>query len=64
MQLLKDQIIYLKNNILYRYSIPTASSPMSIETIDIQLPSIKQFRFFQDKLYYIDDSNHPMWFYQ
>lgn len=64
MQLLKDLIIYLKNNVLYRYSIPTASSPMSIETIDIQLPSIKQFRFFQDKLYYIDDSNHPMWFYQ
>lgn len=64
MQLLKDHIIYLKNNVLYRYSIPTASSPMSIETIDIQLPSIKQFRFFQDKLYYIDDSNHPMWFYQ
>lgn len=64
MQLLKDHIIYLKNNVLYRYNIPTASSPMSIETIDIQLPSIKQFRFFQDKLYYIDDSNHPMWFYQ
>lgn len=64
MQLLKDHIIYLKNNVLYHYSIPTASSPMSIETIDIQLPSIKQFRFFQDKLYYIDDSNHPMWFYQ
>lgn len=64
MQLTKDQIIYLKNNVLYRYSIPTASSPMSIETIDIQLPNIKQFRFFQNNFYYIDDNNHPMWFYQ
>ena len=64
MQLMKDQIIYLKNNVLYRYSIPTASSPMSIETIDIQLPNIKQFRFFQNNFYYIDDSNHPMWFKQ
>ena len=62
MQFMKDQIIYLKDNTLYRYKIPTESSPMSIETIDIKIPSIKQFRFFQDKLYYIDDSNHPMWF--
>ncbi len=64
MQLSKDQIIYLKNSTLYRYRIPTESSPMSIETIDIKIPNITQFRFFQDKLYYIDDSDHPLWFKQ
>ena len=64
MQFMKDQIIYLKDKTLYRYRIPTESSPMSIESIDIKTTNIKQFRFFQDKLYYIDDSNHPMWFKQ
>ena len=58
MQLMKDKILYLKDNKLYQYSLPTTSSPMSIETINIQLPSIKQFRFFQNKLYYIDENNH------
>lgn len=64
MQLMKDKIIYLKDKNLYSYSIPAASSPMSIETIEIKIPSIKQFRFSQNTLYYIDDSNHPMRFYQ
>jgi hypothetical protein len=64
MQFMKDQIIYLKDNTLYRYRIPTESSPMYIETIDIKIPNITQFRFFQDKLYYIDDNDHPMWFKQ
>ena len=64
MQLMKDKIIYLKDKNLYSYSIPAASSPMSIETIEIKIPSIKQFRFSQNTLYYIDDSNHPMWFRQ
>ena len=57
MQLMKDQLIYLKDNKLYRYYLPTTSSPMSIETIDIQLPEIKQFHFFQNTLYYIDADN-------
>ena len=57
MQLMKDQVIYLRANKLYQYSLPTASSPMSIETIDIQLPEIKQFHFFQNTLYYIDADN-------
>ena len=59
MQLMKDQIIYLKDNMLFRYSLPTATSPMSIETIDIPLPDIKQFHFFQNTLYYIDERNIP-----
>ena len=57
MQLMKDQLIYLKDNKLYRYNLPTTSSPMSIETIDIQLPNIKHFHFFQNTLYYIDANN-------
>ena len=63
-QLMKDQVIYLKDKILYHYRIPTESSPMSIETIDIKIPNIKQFRLFRDILYYIDDSNLPMWYKQ
>ena len=57
MQLMKDQIIYLKDNKLYRYNLPTASSPMSIEIINIQRPDIKQCHFFQNTLYYIDTNN-------
>ena len=57
MQLMKDQLIYLKDNKLYRYNLPTTSSPKSIETIDIQLPNIKQFHFLQNTLYYIDADN-------
>lgn len=57
MQLMKDQIIYLKDNKLYQHSLPSASSSMSIEEIDIQLPNIKRFRFFQNTLYYIDADN-------
>ena len=57
MQLMKDQLIYLKDNKLYRYNLPTASSPMSIDIINIQLPDIKQFHFFQNTLYYIDTNN-------
>lgn len=57
MQLTKNQIIYLKDNTLYRYRIPTESSPMSIEALDISLPGIKQFHLFQNTLYYIDEQN-------
>ena len=57
MQLMKDQIIYLKDNKLYQYSLPSASSSMSIEEIDIQLPNIKKFHIFQNLFYYIDGRN-------
>ena len=57
MQLMKDQIIYLKDNKLYQYSLPTASSSMSIEEINIHLPNIKQFHIFQNLFYYIDERN-------
>ena len=57
MQLMKDQIIYLKDNKFYRYNMPTASSSMSIEKIDIPLQNIKQFHIFQNLFYYIDERN-------
>ncbi len=59
MQLMKDQLIYQKDNKLYQYIIPTASSSMSIEEIDIQLPIIERFHFFHNLFYYIDDQNIP-----
>ena len=55
MQLMKDQIIYLKDNRLYSYTLPTASSSMNIERIDITLPQTEQFHIFQNVLYYIDE---------
>ncbi|MCR4825847.1 MAG: hypothetical protein K5882_02740 [Bacteroidales bacterium] len=57
MQLMKDQILYLKDNTMYRYSLPTSSSSMSIEEIDIHLPNIRQFHIFQNTLYYIVERN-------
>ena len=57
MQLMKDQIIYLKDNKLYQHSLPSASSSMSIEEIDIQMPNIKKFHIFQNLFYYIDGRN-------
>ena len=59
MQLMKDRIIYLKDNTLYKYVLPTAYFPMSIEALDINLPKIKQFYVFQNTLYYIDDQHIP-----
>lgn len=59
MQLMKDRVIYLKDNTLYKYNFPTAYSPMSIEALDINLPKIKQFQIFQNTLYYIDTDNIP-----
>lgn len=59
MQLMKDKIIYLKGNKLYSYSLPSASSSMSIEEIDIQLPdNIIRFFIFQNVLYYINANNY------
>ena len=57
MQLMKDQILYLKDNTLYRYSLPSSSSSMNIEEIDISLPNIRKFHIFQNLFYYIDEKN-------
>ena len=59
MQLLKDQIIYLKDKQLFQYRLPSANLPMSVEPLYLKLPEIKQFRLFQSTLYYIDEQNIP-----
>lgn len=59
MQFKKECIFYLKNNTLYKYTLPTAYLPMSIDSLDIILPKIKQFHLFQNTLYYIDERNIP-----
>lgn len=58
MQLMKDHIIYLRNNKLYRYRIPSHSSPMDLQEFDIQLPEIKSFHLWQNQFYYIGKDNH------
>ena len=57
MQLMKDQIIYLKDNKLYRYNIPSPTNPMSLQELDIDLPVIKTFHLWKNQLYYIDMEN-------
>ena len=57
MQLMKDCIIYLKNNKLYRYSLPTTSTPMNVEELETGhlWHPIKQFYIFKNVLYFIDE---------
>ena len=67
MQLMKDQIIYLKDNKLYRYSLPTSSTPMNVEEIEVGhlWNRIKQFHIFQNALYYIEEREqfpYRIWF--
>lgn len=67
MQLMKDQIIYLKDNKLYRYNLPTTSTPMNVEEIEVGhlWNRIKQFHIFQNALYYIDEREqfpYRIWF--
>ena len=56
MQLMKDQIIYLKDSKLYSYTLPTTSTPMNVEELETgPLNLIKQFHIFKNVLYYIDE---------
>ena len=53
-QLMKDQIIYLKDKAVYQYILPSESSPMSINSLEIKMP-VKAFHLWRDELYVIDD---------
>lgn len=57
MQLMKDCIIYLKDKTLYRYTLPTETSPLSIQEINISIPEIFAFQLSHNYLYYIDNEN-------
>lgn len=54
MQLMKDRIVFLKENTLYQYDLPTASSPMSLHPLAIKLPDTEKFHIRQNSLYVID----------
>lgn len=55
MQLMKNSIIYLKDNILWIYNLPTDSTPMTIQPLNIKMPDAVQFHIQQKSLYYIDN---------
>lgn len=54
MQLMKDQIIYLKDKAVYQYILPSETSPMSISSLEITIP-VKAFHLWRNELYIIDD---------
>lgn len=57
MQLMKDQIIYLKDKALYQYTLPTETSPMDIQPLEIKMP-VKTFHLWRDVLYFIDEKEN------
>jgi hypothetical protein len=56
MQLMKDQIIYLKDKAVYQYILPSETSPMSISSLEITIP-VKAFHLWRNELYIIDDQD-------
>ena len=56
MQLMKDQIFYLKNETLYLYNLPSKTSPMSVRALEIKMP-VKAFRIWQKQVYFIDNQD-------
>ena len=57
MQLMKDKVIYLKNNMLYDYTLPSETSAMEIRPLDKKMPDMKMFHIRQNSIYYIDSQN-------
>ena len=56
MQLMKDQIIYLKNETLYLYTLPSETTSMNIQSLEIKVP-VKAFHVWKNHLYFIDNLN-------
>jgi len=54
MQLMKDCIVYLREGQLWRYDLPSATTPMNLTPLDIKLPDVEEFHVRQRNLYYID----------
>ena len=57
MQLLKDQIIYLKDKTLYQYTLPTENTPLDLRPLDTKMPEMKTFHIRHHFLYYIDNQD-------
>lgn len=55
MQLTKDRLFYFRKDQLWRYDLPTSSSPMNIQPLPIPLPATTMFHIWQNTLYYSDN---------
>lgn len=60
MQLMKDRIVYLRDGQLWRYELPSATTPMNLQPIASDLPNILDFHIGKNVLYYIDNQ-HVVW---
>lgn len=56
MQLMKDKVIYLKDKALYQYTLPSETTSMNIQSLEIKMP-VKAFRVWKNHLYFIDNLN-------
>lgn len=59
MQLMKDCIFYLNKGLLWRYHLPSSTTPLSVQEISISIPEILAFQISQNYLYFIDNKNIP-----
>jgi hypothetical protein len=57
MQLMKDQIIFLKDKILYQYTLPSETTTLEIKPLDMEMPDMKIFHIRHHFLYYIDNQD-------
>ena len=57
MQLMKDQIIFLKDKILYQYTLPSETTTLEIKPLDMEMPDMKTFHIRHHFLYYIDNQD-------
>jgi hypothetical protein len=60
MQLTKDRIYYLRDGQLWRYELPSSTTPLNLQPIALDLPEILDFHIGKDVLYYID-TQHIVW---
>ena len=57
MQLMKNQILYLKDRTLYQYTLPTETTPLDLQPLNTGMPDMKTFHIRHHFLYYIDNQN-------
>lgn len=60
MQLTKECILYYNKGRLWRYDLPSSTTPLSLQEIQISIPEIVAFHISQNNLYYIDNK-HVVW---
>lgn len=60
MQLMKDCIFYFSNGNLWHYDLPSSTTPMNIQPINIPIPEIISFHLGLNILFFID-KQHIVW---